>query len=210
MLHHVRHWLAHLLRSPAPPDPAVADSNRGQGNDGALQEERSRRLAAESELQRLRLDLAQANQRLALARAELQRKAREEAGILHHHLEAQLEKLLAPLATPLTQLLTQQHLIEREEKALDAKDVLATSRRLWQGLAPTGVEALEAVGAVVSFDPDRHQPLSQGSLVEAGTPVRVRIPGLLLKGRVLKTASVEPRTGASLDPLKPSPPPPDW
>jgi molecular chaperone GrpE (heat shock protein) len=155
-------------------------------------EERSRRLAAESELQRLRLDLAQANQRLVEMQADLQRQGREQAGTLKDHLEAQLEELLAPLATPLTQLLTQQHLIERGGKELGAKDLLATSRRLWQGLAPAGVDVLESIGVVVAFDPDRHQPLSQGSPVGTGAPVRVRIPGLLLNGRVLKTAGVEP------------------
>jgi molecular chaperone GrpE (heat shock protein) len=210
MLHHLRQWLADLLQSPDQATAAQAETSGVRGGDGALVEERSRRLAGESELQRLRLELAHANQRLGQAEAELQRQSREEAGILQHHLEVQLEKLVAPLATPLTQLLTQQHLIEQEGKELDAKDLLATSRRLWQGLAPTGVEVLEAVGAVVSFDPDRHQPLGLGSLVEAGTPVRVRIPGLLLKGQVLKTASVEPLTGTSRAPLKPSPPAPDW
>jgi hypothetical protein len=187
-----RQWLAHLLQRPTAGAGSIPDPSEDQGSDGALVEERSRRLAAESELQRLRLDLSQANQRLVEALADLQRQEREEAGALRNHLEAQLEELLAPLATPLTQLLTQQHLIEREGKGLGAKDLLATSRRLWQGLASAGVDALETVGAVVAFDPDRHQPLSQESRVGAGALVRVRIPGLLLNGHVLKTAGVEP------------------
>lgn len=58
--------------------------------------------------------------------------------------------------------------------------------------APTGMTALESIGAVVPFDPNRHQPLSQGAQVDPGEPVRVRIPGLVLQGRVLKTAAVEP------------------
>jgi len=192
MLLPFRHWLAHLLGRPATEAGAIPDPSADQGSGGALWEERSRRLAAESELQRLRLDLAQANQRLVEMQADLQRQGREEADALKDHLEAQLEELLIPLATPLTQLLTQQHLIEREGKELGAKDLLATSRRLWQGLAPAGVNVLESIGVVVAFDPDRHQPLSQGSLVGTGAPVRVRIPGLLLNGRVLKTAGVEP------------------
>lgn len=190
-----RQWLAHLLRRPSVGAGGILDPSGDQASDGALEKERSRRLAAESELQRLRLHLAQANQRLVEVQADLQRQGREEADALKEHLEAQLEELLAPLATPLTQLLTQQHLIEREGKELGAKDLLATSRRLWQGLTPAGVDALETISSVVAFDPDRHQPLSQGALIGTGKPVRVRIPGLLLRGRVLKTALVEPLKG---------------
>jgi molecular chaperone GrpE (heat shock protein) len=195
-----RRWLAHLLRSSAPPDPLAAAPNTTNGNPGGLVKERSRRLAAESELQRLRLDLDLANQQLGQAQAELKRQGREEAGTLQDHLTAQVEELLAPLATPLTQLLTQHHLIEQEGKALATKDLLATSRRLWQGLAPAGIAALESIGAMVPFDPDHHQPLSQGAPIAPGETVRVRIPGLLLKGRVLKAAAVEPLSSQEVAP----------
>ncbi|MFM9073569.1 MAG: hypothetical protein ACKOOC_09240 [Cyanobium sp.] len=173
MFHRLRQWLTHLLH------PSAA-------------EEQARRLAAESELQSVRIDLAHANQQILQAGAERGRQGQEEAAAIENHLAIQLEELLTSLATPLTQLLTQQHLIEREGKELGTKDLLATSRRIWQGLAPFGVEVLESIGEVVPYDPDRHLPLSQGSMVGAGTPVRVRIPGLLLKGRVLKSAAVEP------------------
>ncbi|MFN9545762.1 MAG: nucleotide exchange factor GrpE [Cyanobacteriota bacterium] len=181
MVHRLRRWLSSL------PD----DQTRQ-----ALEQERALRLAAESELRRLRLDLKELEERLAQARVELQRQSQEAARALNDHLEAQLETVLTPLATPLAQLLTQHDLITRGGKELGAKDLLATSRRLWQGLTPIGVEALETIGELVPFDPDRHQPLSQASLPGRGEPVRVRMPGIQLKGRVLKPAAVEP-----LDPL---------
>jgi molecular chaperone GrpE (heat shock protein) len=45
---------------------------------------------------------------------------------------------------------------------------------------------------VVVFDPDRHQPLSQATNLSRGESVKVRIPGITLKGKVLKAAAVEP------------------
>lgn len=200
MLLLLRQWLAHLLQSPTPPDPGASEPNTIKTHQSALMEERCRRLAAESELQHLRLNLEHANQQINQAQAELKRQGREEAAALQSHLAAQLVDLLTPLATPLTQLLTQQHLIEQEGKALATKDLLATSRRLWQGLAPTGMAALESIDAVVPFDPDRHQPLSQGAPIAPGETVRVRIPGLLLKGRVLKAAAVEPLSSQEVAP----------
>lgn len=177
MLRRFRLWLARLLQGTA---------------DGELARERQGRLAAERGLQQLRLDLQQAQQRVAHLQADLDRLRRGQGDALSERLHIQLEELLTPLATPLAQLLTQQHLIEDQGKQLSARDLLATSRRIWQALTPAGLEALENIGQVVSFDPDRHQPLSQATVLSRGEPVRVRIPGIALKGRVLKAAAVEP------------------
>lgn len=192
MVQRFRHWLARLI--PGSADPAAA-SAPGLVDDQArreLEQERTLRLAAESELQQLRLDLKQGQQRVAQLQADLSRQAREQGDALKETLQVQLEELLTPLATPLAQLLTQQHLIEVQGGELSAKDLLATSRRIWQGLSTVGVEALGAIGQVVAFDPDRHQSLSQATSLRRGESVKVRIPGITLKGKVLKVSAVEP------------------
>lgn len=187
-----RHWLARLIQGSAQLAPAT-DALVGDGRASKeLEQERTLRLAAESELQQLRLNLKQGQQRAAQLQADLSRQAREQGDALTAQLQIQLEELLTPLATPLTQLLTQQHLIEVQGKELSAKDLLATSRRIWQGLTAVGVGALEAIGEVVAFNPDRHQPLSQATSPSRGESVKVRIPGITLSGKVLKAAAVEP------------------
>lgn len=192
MLQRFRQWLSRQGNRHTPQHPAGANQGLAEQTDPSLEQERSLRLAAESEVQRLRLDLDAANQRLLQLQGELLRQGRGQAAALDERLEAQLEAVLTPLATPLAQLLTQQHLIEQQGKELSAKDLLATSRRLWQGLSPAGVAALESIGALVPFDPDRHQPLSQASVLANGDTVLVKIPGITLKGRVIKAAAVEP------------------
>jgi molecular chaperone GrpE (heat shock protein) len=192
MVQRFRHWLARLIQGSADPAAASAPWLVDEQARRELEQERSLRLAAESELQLLRLDLKQGQQRAAQLQADLSRQAREQGDTLTEKLQIQLEELLTPLATPLTQLLTQQHLIEVQGKELSAKDLLATSRRIWQGLTPAGVEALEAIGEVVAFNPDRHLPLSQATSLRRGESVKVRIPGITLKGKVLKAAAVEP------------------
>jgi molecular chaperone GrpE (heat shock protein) len=191
MAQRFRYWLARLIQGSTEPAPAN-DSGVGDGRASKeLEQERTLRLAAESELQQLRLDLKQGQQRAAHLQADLARQGREQGDALNEKLQVQLEELLTPLATPLTQLLTQQHLIEVQGKELSAKDLLATSRRIWQGFAIVGVESLETIGQVVAFDPDRHQPLSQATSLSRGELVKVRISGISLRGKVLKTAAVE-------------------
>jgi molecular chaperone GrpE (heat shock protein) len=191
MAQRFRYWLARLIQGSTEPAPAndswVGDSRASK----ELEQERTLRLAAESELQQLRLDLKQGQQRAAHLQADLARQGREQGDALNEKLQVQLEELLTPLATPLTQLLTQQHLIEVQGKELSAKDLLATSRRIWQGFGIVGVESLETIGQVVAFDPDRHQPLSQATSLSRGELVKVRISGISLRGKVLKTAAVE-------------------
>jgi len=191
MAQRFRHWLARFLQGAALQAPAAAGRVEGRASQ-ELEQERTLRLSAETEVQQLRLDLKQGQQRAAQLQADLGRQGREQGDALNEQLQAHLEELLTPLATPLAQLLTQQHLIEVQGKELSAKDLLATSRRIWQGLTPAGVEALEAIGEVVAFNPDRHQPLSQATSLRRGETVKVRIPGISLKGKLLKAAAVEP------------------
>jgi molecular chaperone GrpE (heat shock protein) len=191
MAQRFRHWLARLIQGSAMQAPAAAGGVDGRASK-ELEQERTLRLSAETELQQLRLDLKQSQQRVAQLQADLGRQGREQGDALNEKLQVQLEELLTPLATPLAQLLTQQHLIEVQGKELIAKDLLATSRRIWQGLSTVGVGALEAIGEVVAFDPDRHQPLSQATSLRRGESAKVRIPGITLKGKVLKAAAVEP------------------
>ena len=192
MAQRFRHWLVRLIQGSAAQAPAAAAGGVDGRASKELEQERTLRLSAETELQQLRLDLKQGQQRAAQLQADLSRQSREQGDTITEKLQIQLEELLTPLATPLAQLLTQQHLIEVQGKELSAKDLLATSRRIWQGLTPVGVGALEAIGEVVAFNPDRHQPLSQATSLRRGESVKVRIPGISLKGKVLKAAAVEP------------------
>lgn len=172
MIHHFRHWLTQVLR-------------------GSAEQERQLRLVAESEQQQLRLDLQQAQQRVAQLNADLSCLHQQHSDILAEKLQLQLESILTPLASPLAQLLAQQYLIEVKGKDLRAKDLLATSRRIWQALTSSGLQAFETIDDVVGFDPDRHQPLNHVANMRAGDPVRIRIPGITIKGKVLKAAVVD-------------------
>lgn len=172
IVRHFRHWLAQVPR-------------------GSAEQERQLRLASESELQQLRLELQQARQDINQLKTDLSRQYQQHGNILAEKLQAQLESILTPLASPLAQLLTQQYLIETKGKDLRVRDLLATSRRIWQALTPFGLETLETIDDVVGFVPDRHQSLSHTANLRLGEPVRIRIPGIAINGKILKAAAVD-------------------
>ncbi len=99
-----------------------------------------------------------------------------------------VEALLSAVAAPAAQLWLQGDLIERGT-AVSARDVWVVAQRLLQTLNAHGLEISAPIGSEVSFDPNYHQALS--GVCTPGTPVRVRLPGLSYRGRVLVKAGVE-------------------
>ena len=105
----------------------------------------------------------------------------------------QVERLLADTATPVSQLLTQAHLLEEEGKPVQATDVLAVAKRLVRVLEDHGLTMEGKVGEIVLFNPDRHEPLGAATevAIAVGQPVTVRFVGTAYRGKLLCRAGVE-------------------
>jgi molecular chaperone GrpE (heat shock protein) len=142
----------------------------------------------EREVQRLRLDLAEERARVEQLQRALERQ-RDEAGV---YADAREEALLAAVAVPVTQLLTQAHLVELEGRAVETRDVLTVARRLVRALEDAGLRVEGEIGAQVPFDPDHHALLSATARPRRGEPVVVRFAGVSYAGKVLRKAGVEP------------------
>jgi len=150
-------------------------------------------LALEQEAQRLRLDLAEREQTSARLRQELARQRGGADARVTEAVQAQIERLLSDLSTPVAQLLTQAHLLEEEGKPVHAKDVLTVAKRLVRTLEDNGLTLEGRVGERVPFDPDHHEPLSADVSLEVGQTVTVRFVGVAYQGKVLRKAGVEQR-----------------
>ena len=149
--------------------------------------EQERVLALEGELQSLRLELAEqkrANEKLKL---ELERQRGGESARLA---SAQIEKLFSEIATPVSQLLTQTHLLKVEGRPVQAADVLAVASRLVRTLESQGLTIEGAIGESVLFDPNRHEALSVEEEILPGQPAVIRLVGLSYQGRLLRKAGV--------------------
>lgn len=154
---------------------------------GPLPDER--RLAVESELQKIRLELAAYEKRLTELRDDLERYQTNESARTEAAIHARLELLLTEVAAPVAQLLTQAHPLEVESQPVQTKDVLAVAQRLVRVLEDEGLTLEGCVGETVSYDPNHHEPLS-GATFATGQAVMVRSVGLAYRGKLLRKAGV--------------------
>jgi molecular chaperone GrpE (heat shock protein) len=147
-------------------------------------------LSLERQLQELRLTLQEREAQLVRLQADLERQRQEHASRIEEALQQEREKWIREAAGPVSQLLTQAHLVEVENKPVQPRDIVAVARRLIRLLEEQGLEWIGKVGEVTAFDANRHAPLA-GEPPAANQPVRVRFVGVGLRGRVIRKAGVE-------------------
>jgi molecular chaperone GrpE (heat shock protein) len=143
-----------------------------------------------SESQALRLELQERDRVIAALKGDLERLRHSASDRLAEALQAERERLLADAAGPVSQLLTQAHLLEVEGKPIPARDVLAVARRLLRLLEDEGLTPEGRVGETVAFDPNRHELLSGDIPLTPGQPAIVRIVGVACRGKILRKVGV--------------------
>lgn len=146
-------------------------------------------LALEREVQGLRLQLEERNREVANLRTALARQRGGEASRIRDTAQAQIEQLMADIATPVAQIYTQAHLADLG-KPVAATDMVAVIKRLLRPLEDNGLTAEGTIGKIVPFDPDRHELLSVDA-VSPGQRVVLRIAGVTYKDKILRKSGVE-------------------
>ena len=147
-------------------------------------------LTLEREIQNLRLELTERNQLIDQLKQQLEQQRTSESNNIDSAVQNQIEQLLTDTAAPVTQLLTQAHLLE-DGKPVQAKDVLLVAKRLIGTLEDNGLTVVGQVGETVSFDSNLHEPLSASSKVSPGAEVVVRFAGVSYQGKVIRKVGVE-------------------
>ena len=143
------------------------------------------------EAQSLRLELQERDKLITDLKEELARQRSGASARVDESVQAQVEQLLADAAAPVSQLLTQVHLLETEEQPVQAKDVMAVAKRLVRVFEDNGLELAGNVGETVRFDPNHHEPLSTGTSPKQGERVVVRFVGVAYRGKLLRKAGIE-------------------
>ncbi len=138
-----------------------------------------------SEVQSLRLEIAERDARIAALEKETDRGKSSVDGAA----ESRVARWLESAAAAASQLRTQAHLVQVENKPVQARDILAVARQLLRSLEDAGMEFEGEVGEVVEFDPDRHRPLGEASL-SRGDRARIRFVAVKLGERVVHKAGV--------------------
>ncbi len=148
--------------------------------------------ALEGQIQTLQLDLAERERTIATLKQELERRRLGASAEAHGAVQAQVEQLLADLAAPVAQLLTQAHLLEVEGKPVQTRDMLAVSKRFVRVLQDNGLTLAGQVGETVPFDPNYHEPLNTQAALTPDQAVVIRFVGVVYQGKVLRKAGVTP------------------
>lgn len=163
---------------------------RGAASPGRGASSDEGRLLLEQEAQRLRLDLQERDQTLAELRRQVARLRQAETVRSDQAARAQMERLIVAMATRITQLSTQAHLMDVEGKPVAARDVMANARGLVRILEDEGMTLDGGPGERVPFDPTLHEPLEAGVDIRPGEPVIIRLSGVAFRGRSLRKAGV--------------------
>jgi molecular chaperone GrpE (heat shock protein) len=149
-------------------------------------------LVLEGKIQTLQLDLAERERTVAALKQELERRRLGASAEVNSAVQAQVEHMLADLAAPVAQLLTQAHLLEVEGKSVQARDVVVVSKRMVRVLQDNGLTLAGQVGETTSFDPNAHESLNTEATLSPGQRVVIRFVGVLYQGKVLRKAGVTP------------------
>jgi molecular chaperone GrpE (heat shock protein) len=172
------------------PEP-IADQKITNQSNGGTHPEGNRLLNLESEIQTLRLNIADRDLTISKLRIEGDRQRQNEESKQAIALQTQQEQLFTDLSTPIAQLLTQIHLLEVESKPIQAKDVLTIVKRILRLVEEYGLSASGTIGETVPFDPNIHQPLNSSVTIGNGQLVTIRIPAIAYQNKVLRAAGVE-------------------
>ncbi len=146
-------------------------------------------LTLEREIQNLRLELTERDQSINKLKQQLEQQRTSENNNIDSAVQNQIEQLLTDTAAPVTQLLTQAHLLD-EGKPVQAKDVLLVAKRLIRTLEDNGLTIVNQVGKTVSFDSNLHESLSASTEISPGAEVVVRFAGVSYQGKVIRKAGV--------------------
>jgi molecular chaperone GrpE (heat shock protein) len=149
-------------------------------------------LAARSQIQSLRLQIEERDRTIAQLKAELDGQRSTVRGLAEEAVRARAQRLMQNAAAPAAQLALQAHLLDAEGKPVQARDVLAVARNLVRALEGEGLTVEIKAGERVTFDPNRHEPLSADIPMSAGQPARVKLPALSFQGALLRKAGVVP------------------
>lgn len=108
----------------------------------------------------------------------------------NEEIDRKLEKIFLDISSSVSQLMTQDYLLSKSGKPVQAKDVLSVSTSIVKTLLRHGMETVGKVGEETQFDLNAHEPISVEEAISANENVTIRMVGIAYKGKILRRASV--------------------
>jgi len=148
-------------------------------------------LSLETQLQQLKLELKEKENVINNLQTELKLQQQKESQQLESKITSEKQKLFNDIASPLSQLITQQYLLEVETKPVKPEDIFLVIKRLIKVFEKEGLNFINTVGEITNFSPNYHQSLNSNVNINIGDKVIVKIVGISYQNQVIKSAIVE-------------------
>lgn len=101
-----------------------------------------------------------------------------------------LEKLITEAASPLSQLVLQDHIVQKPNNSLTASDVLVNVRRLMAVFDTYGISPIGQTGETTIFNSTFHESMMDDFNPRKGQLVRIQFPGIAYKSTIVRKAAV--------------------
>jgi len=147
-------------------------------------------LVSQSLIQGLRLELAETQQALAETRLELDRQQKFNNATAKENTAIEMENFLRSISAPITQLNTQLHISEKQNKPVAIRDIMQVIKHLLHLLQDFGLEITVDIGQNTAYNPNLHVILSSQESIVPGEPVVIRFAGLAYQNRMICKAGV--------------------
>ncbi len=161
------------------------DSNPSQSRSDELH-------ALMNQNQALKLEIAERDRQIKQLKDRLDSVESQQSASALERTSARIEAIFHDASSAVSQLLTQVHLLENENKPVQAADVLQVARRLIRAMERNGMVVEEQPGSTVLYDPSRHSPLTTSTPITQGQLVTIRLAGVSYQGKIILKAVVEP------------------
>ncbi len=147
---------------------------------------------ADSEKQSLRLTLAEQETLIRELKAQLAAAEKLEQDAANAATSRYQSQLLKEAAGPVSQLMTQSHLLDAG-KTVAAKDIFAVANRLVAIFRSAGLQVDQSVGTETVYNPEHHTPLSSQVSIAPGDAVIIRFPAVFQDEIIIRKALVQPK-----------------
>jgi len=149
-------------------------------------------LGLERKIGEFQLDLNERDKTINQLKQDLKKEQQKKKQDVSEIVEDKIERLISEVATPVSQLITQAHLIEKENKTVQVKDVLCVARSFIRALETNGLKFEGSVGENVIFNPNLHEALSGSDSFSDNQQVKIRFVGIKYEGKIVRKARTQP------------------
>jgi len=147
-------------------------------------------LVLENQIQELKLAISEKDKRISILDEQIRAIKDQETILARETSNVHVEGIFRDIASPISQLMTQMYICEKEQKMVPASDIFRVVKNLIHSIEKHGLVIDCAPGEQVRYDPAKHAALDAATSLSTGQSTNVRLAGISYRGKILSKAMV--------------------